>query len=165
MYYYEKDYLMRLIHNISHALAYLSFGKKGETLPAVMGQEVREDNDYLQQMIDSGQINAAENRLFELIESGAWDADQKTALILSFYDCLNGKKDDFLEASGFCRDEILQGLKDALRMIGQTLPDYLNGWDIVAFAETLSNQLPSGTGAALPRSDSCSDMSTGKQRC
>ena len=68
MYYYEKDYLMRLIHNISHALAYLSFGKKGETLPEVMGQEVRADNDYLLRMIDSGQINAAENRLFELIE-------------------------------------------------------------------------------------------------
>lgn len=145
MYYYEKDYLMRLIHNISHALAYLSFGKKGETLPEVMGQEVRADNDYLLQMIDSGQINAAENRLFELIESGAWDANQKIALILSFYDCLNGKKDDYLEVSGFSRDEILQGLDDALRMIGKALPENLDGWDAFAYAETGSMLLSPDT--------------------
>jgi hypothetical protein len=145
MYYYEKDYLMRLIHNISHALAYLSFGKKGETLPEVMGQEVRADNDYLLRMIDSGQINAAENRLFELIESGAWDPRQKTALILSFYDCLNGKKDDYLEASGFCRDEIRQGLYDALRMTGIRLPEYPDGWDAFAYAETVSMPLSPDT--------------------
>ncbi len=125
MYYYEKDYIMRLIHGIAQILAYLYFGKKGDTLPAVMNQESRENNDYLRRMIDSGQINAAENRLFDLIGSGAWDADQNTALILSFYDYLNGKKDDFLERAGFSRDEILSGLEEALRLIGREIPEYL----------------------------------------
>ncbi len=125
MYYYEKDYIMRLIHGIAQVLAYLYFGKKMELLPEVMGQEAREDNDYLLRMIDSGQINAAEDKLFELIESGAWDDDQKAALILSFYDYLNGKKDDFLERSGFSRDEIMPGLDEALQLIGKKIPEYL----------------------------------------
>ena len=68
MYYYEKDYIMRLIHGIAQVLAYLYFGKKADMLPEVMGQEAREDNDYLLRMIDSGQINAAEDKLFELME-------------------------------------------------------------------------------------------------
>ncbi len=125
MYYYEKDYIMRLIHGIAQVLAYLYFGKKADMLPEVMGQEAREDNDYLLRMIDSGQINAAEDKLFELIESGAWDDDQKAALILSFYDYLNGKKDDFLESAGFSRDEIMPGMDEALRMIGKKIPEYL----------------------------------------
>ena len=125
MYYFEKDYIMRLIHGIAQMLAYLYFGKKGDMLPAVMGQEAREDNDYLLRMIDSGQINAAEDKLFDLIEAAVWDADQKAAMILSFYDYLNGKKDDFLESSGFSRDEILPGLEEALRMIGKEIPEYL----------------------------------------
>ena len=116
---------MRLIHGIAQTLACLYFGKKGDTLPAVMGQVARADNDYLLRMIDSGQINAAEDRLFELIESGIWDTDQTAALIISFYDYLNVKKDDFLESSGFSRAEILQGLDEALRMIGKTIPEYL----------------------------------------
>lgn len=125
MYYYEKDYIMRLIHGIAQMLAYLFFGKKGDTLPAVMGQETRENNDYLLRMIDHGQINAAEDKLFDLIESGVWDADQKAALILSFYDYLNGKKDEFLEKSGFSRDEILSGLEEALKRIGKEIPEYM----------------------------------------
>ncbi|MBR2822476.1 MAG: hypothetical protein IKE24_02165 [Clostridia bacterium] len=116
---------MRLIRGIAQVLAYLYFGKKGDALSEVMSQEAREDNDHLLRLIDSGQINAAENRLFELIESVVWDADQKAALIITFYDYLNGKKDDFLESSGFCRDEILQGLDEALRMIGKEIPEYL----------------------------------------
>jgi hypothetical protein len=116
---------MRLIHGIAQMLAYLYFGKKGDALPAVMGQETRENNDYLLRMIDHGQINAAEDKLFDLIESGVWDADQKAALIISFYDYLNGKKDEFLEKSGFSRDEILTGLEEALQKIGKEIPEYM----------------------------------------
>ena len=129
MYYYEKDYIMRLIHGIAQMLAYLYFGKKGEMLPVVMGQEAQEDNDYLLRLIDGGQVNSAENKLFKLIESSVWDDDQKAALIISFYDYLNGKKDDFLERAGFSRDEILSGLEEALRMVGKEIPEYLKWVD------------------------------------
>ncbi|MBO7662604.1 MAG: hypothetical protein J6U01_04470 [Clostridia bacterium] len=128
MYWYEKDYIMRLIHGISRALAYLYFGKKmedEEELYTVMGEQCRENNDYLRRMVDSGQINAAEDRLFDLLENTVWDIEQKTMLIISFYDYVNGKKDEFLYQASFSRDEIYSGLKDALALIGREIPDYL----------------------------------------
>ncbi len=125
MYYYEKDYIMRLIHGIAQMLAYLYFGKKETELPIVMGEEAQKDNDYLRRMIDNGQINEAEDRLFDLAENAAWDEEQKAALIISFYDYLNGKKDEFLHRNGFSRDEIAEGLEDALKLIGKEIPEYL----------------------------------------
>ena len=125
MYYYEKDYIMRLIHGLAQMLAYLYFGKRETDLPAVMGVEAGKENDVLRRMIDSGQINAAENRLFEMAEDAAWDEEQKAAMILAFYDYLNSKKDEFLEKAGFSRDEIAEGLEDALKLIGKEIPEYL----------------------------------------
>ena len=129
MYYYEKDYIMRMIHEIAQMLAYLYFGRKENALPAVMTQEVRTDNDYLLRMIDNGQINAAEDKLFDLLDSGTWDDEQKTALIISFYDHLNEKGDTFLDRADFSRDEIMSGMEDALRMVGKQIPEYLQWVD------------------------------------
>ena len=125
MYWYEKDYIMRLIHGIAQMLAYLWFGKKETELPAVMGQECREDGDYLKRLIDAGQINAAEDKLFELLETAVWDEKQKAALVISFYDYLNLKNDEFLAAADFSRDEIVSGLEDALGWLGMEIPEYL----------------------------------------
>ena len=125
MYYYEKDYIMRLIHGIAQMLAYLYFGKKETELPEVMGEKAREDHDYLRRMVDAGQINAAEDKLFDLLETSGWDDMQKAAMIISFYDYVNEKKDEFLERAGFSRDEIAEGLEDALKLIGIEIPEYL----------------------------------------
>lgn len=125
MYWYEKDYIMRLIHGIAQMLAYLWFGKKETELPTVMGQECREDGDYLKRLIDAGQINAAEDKLFELLETAVWDEKQKAALVISFYDYLNLKNDEFLAAADFSRDEIVSGLEDALGRLGMEIPEYL----------------------------------------
>lgn len=125
MYWYEKDYVMRLIHGIAQMLAYLWFGKKETELPTVMGQECREDGDYLKRLIDAGQINAAEDKLFELLETAVWDEKQKAALVISFYDYLNLKNDEFLAAADFSRDEIVSGLEDALGRLGMEIPEYL----------------------------------------
>ena len=125
MYWYEKDYIMRLIHGIAQMLAYLWFGKKETELPTVMGQECREDGDYLKRLIDAGQINAAEDKLFELLETAVWDEKQKAALVISFYDYLNLKSDEFLAAANFSRDEIVSGLEDALGRLGMEIPEYL----------------------------------------
>ena len=125
MYWYEKDYIMRLIHGIAQMLAYLWFGKKETELPTVMDQECREDSDYLRRMVDAGQINAAEDRLFDLLETAVWDEKQKAALVISFYDYLNLKNDEFLAAANFSRDEIVSGLEDALGRLGMEIPEYL----------------------------------------
>lgn len=128
MYYYEKDYIMRLIHGVAQVLAYLYFGKRmeeEEELAGVMEQGCRENNDYLRRMVDSGEINAAEDRLFDLLETSGWDSRQKAALAISFYDYVNGKDDDFLSKADFSRDEIISGMEDALKELNMAIPEYL----------------------------------------
>ena len=122
MYYFEKDYIMRLIHGIARTLARLLFGEElghGELVSA-MEISCRENNDYLRQMVDNGQINTAEEKLFV-----AWDNRQKAALVIAFYDHVNSKDDDFLKATDFSRDEIISGLEDAMKAIDLEIPEYL----------------------------------------
>ena len=128
MYYFEKDYIMRLIHGIALMLARMLFGEKIEEdreLVSLMEEPCRENNDYLRRMIDSGRINQAEEKLFDLIETAAWDDRQLAALILSFYDYLNSKDEIFLAQSDFSRDEIISGLEDAMKTISMEIPEYM----------------------------------------
>ena len=127
MYWYEKDYIMRLIHGISRVLARLFLdedldeGKSG----AAMHASCRQSCDYLLMLVDGGRINAAENMLFEIIDSAGWEAKELASLILLFYDHVNDKDDAFLEKAGFSRDEIITGMEDAMRRIGMEIPEYL----------------------------------------
>ena len=127
MYYYEKDYIMRLIHGIARVLARMLFGRDAENgeIAAVMARAARESDDCLRRMIDAGDINAAEDRLFEMIESSAWNEKDLAALVLSFYDHANSKPDEFLAAAGFSREEIVSGLEDAMKTLGMEIPEYL----------------------------------------
>ena len=127
MYYFEKDYIMRLIHGIARALARLLFGEELEhgELIARMETACRENHDYLRRMVDSGRINAAEEKLFDLIETASWDNRQKAAMIIAFYDHVNSKDDAFLAAADFSRDEIIRGLEDAMKAINTEIPEYL----------------------------------------
>ena len=52
-------------------------------------------------MVDAGEINEAENRLYDLIS--ATDMNSLEVAIL-FYSYLNDKTDDFLEANDFTGD-------------------------------------------------------------
>ena len=128
MYYYEKDYIMRLIHGIALVLARLLLGKQmeeeGEIADALEKQE-KEQNDLLRRMTDEGKINEAEERLFDLLENEAWEDRQKAALALSFYDHVNSKEDAFLEKARFSRAEIMEGLEDAMRAVHMEIPEYL----------------------------------------
>jgi hypothetical protein len=86
----------------------------------------RENHDYLRQMVDQGQINAAEEKLFDIINTVTWDDRQKAALIIAFYDHVNSKDDEFLAKAEFDREEILPGLKDAMSRIGLDVSEYTN---------------------------------------
>ena len=127
MYWYEKDYIMRLIHGIAQMLAALFFGRKLETeeLKVSFGEEFGSSSDYLCGLVDNGEINAAENRLFELIDTSGMDTDALGSLILLFYDHVNSKDDAFLAAADFSRDEIIRGLEDAMKAINMEIPEYL----------------------------------------
>ena len=128
MYYYEKDYIMRLIHGIAQVLARLLLGKQmeeeGEIADALEKQE-KEQNSLLRRMADEGKINEAEERLFDILENENREDRQKAALALSFYDYLNSKDDAFLEKARFSRDEIAEGLEDAMRAVHMEIPEYL----------------------------------------
>lgn len=128
MYYYEKDYIMRLIHGIARVLMKLLYGyetEDGDGAIVLKEQEARENNDYLVGMIDAGQVNEAEEKLFDLLESVGWERREKASLAIAFYDRLNSKDDAFLEAADFSREEIIRGLEDALRLAEMEIPEYL----------------------------------------
>lgn len=128
MYYFEKDYIMRLIHGISRILARMLFNRELEEdgeFAAVMEEAERESDDYLRQMVDDGKVNEAEEKLFDLITSASWNEKQKAALVLSFYDYLNDKSDEFLAAADFSREEIIRGLEDGMKAVGMEIPEYL----------------------------------------
>lgn len=118
---------MRLIHGIARALAKLLFGEELEhgELVSAMETSCRENHDYLRQMVDNGQINVAEEKLFDLIQTAAWDDRQKAALVIAFYDHVNSKDDEFLIKADFSRDEIISGLEDAMKAVNMEIPEYL----------------------------------------
>ena len=128
MYYYEKDYIMRQIHGISRMLAKMLFNKEvsdDHEILTLMEESTREASDYLFRLIDEGRINEAENRLFEILRDTSWERHQLAAMVLAFYDRVNSKDDEFLLKAGFSRDEIPEGLEDAMGEIGMEVPEYL----------------------------------------
>ena len=128
MYYYEKDYIMRLIHGIALVLARLLLGKQMEDeaeIAGVLTAHEKEQNDLLLRMIDEGEINRAEERLFDLLENASWDDRHKAAVAICFYSHVNDKDDEFLEKANFTRDEIMEGLEDAMKAVHMEIPEYL----------------------------------------
>ena len=88
-------------------------------------EKEKKENDRLARMIDGGQINEAEDLLFDLLENDGREDRKKAALALAFYDHLNEKDDAFLEAAGFSREEIIKGLEDAMKAVHMEIPEYL----------------------------------------
>ena len=128
MYYYEKDYIMRLIHGIALVLARLLLGRQMENegeIATILGKQEKEQNDLLLRMVDEGKINRAEERLFDLLENASWDDRHKAAVAICFYSHVNDKDDEFLEKADFTREEIMEGLEDAMRAVHMEIPEYL----------------------------------------
>ena len=113
MYYYEKDYIMRLIHGIALVLARLLLGRQMENegeIATILDKQEKEQNDLLLRMVDEGKINRAEERLFDLLENASWDDRHKAAVAICFYSHVNDKDDEFLEKADFTREEPEQTL-------------------------------------------------------
>lgn len=69
----------------------------------------------LQNLIDGGKINDAENQLYEIISNKNM-AHLEIGLL--FYSYLNDCTDDFLEEYNFTREEIESGLMDLMSEYG-----------------------------------------------
>ena len=128
MYYYEKDYIMRLIHGIALVLARLLLGRQMENegeIATILDKQEKEQNDLLLRMVDEGKINRAEERLFDLLENASWDDRHKAAVAICFYSHVNDKDDEFLEKADFTREEIMEVLEDAMKAVHMEIPEYL----------------------------------------
>ena len=105
----EKDYYMRIVHEMVRMLIRLVFGKDidrndEEAVPL----EVMERYRKLTAMADDGDINEAENLLLDGLDQGSRAYFE---LALMFYEKLNGKTDEFLEEHDYPREEVLDGIK------------------------------------------------------
>lgn len=112
----EKDYYMRIVHELVRMLIRLVFNKDidrddEEAVPL----EVMEKYKKLISMIDDGQINEAENLLLDGLEP---DSRAYFELALMFYEKLNGKTDEFLEEHDYSREEVTDGIKYVVDFYG-----------------------------------------------
>lgn len=106
----EKDYMMRMIREISRVLFSIIFGKKYTQVEPehqsrfqVAGQPLNE----LKDMVDRGEINEAENILLEDMD---YSDHAEVAAAAAFYQYLGEKSDTFLAQNDYSREEILDGL-------------------------------------------------------
>jgi len=107
----EKDYIMRMIKEVSRVLFSILLGKK------YVRVEMEEENKYgvsgkrldeYKAMIDRGDINEAENILLEDIDYG--NTEEVAAAVL-FYQYISQKGEDFLRLNDYSEEEVLDGLK------------------------------------------------------
>lgn len=107
----EQDYIMRLIKEMIRAILKLLFNIDTENPTAELMDE-KEDKDALERLydlVDSGNINEAENQIYEMTSGGDM---RSLEIALLFYSYLNEKDDDFLAEHDFSRGEIQSGIKD-----------------------------------------------------
>ena len=116
----EKDYIMRMIKEMVRILFSLIYGKKyvsveleKENKYEVSGKNLK---DFLD-MIDSGQINEAENILLDNIDYTNNDDVMAVAL---FYQYLSEKDSEFLINNNYTKEEVMSGFKQLLMQSGYT---------------------------------------------
>lgn len=114
---FENDYIMRLIHEMVRAVLKLLLGKDTDVKDELVLPEVTEDNDFqvLILLVKQGKINEAQNQLFDKLFG---DPERYFKIALLFYDYLNDLDDEYLEASGYSREEIAEGLKTIMEQNG-----------------------------------------------
>ena len=118
----EKDYIMRIIHEMVRTVLKLIFYiEEGTEEELVFAEGANRDfYQHLCLLAEEGKITQAENMLYEKLESeGAKPGDlENLKLALAFYSYLNGKDNDFLESHDFSREEVAEGIQDAMKLYG-----------------------------------------------
>ena len=106
----EKDYMMRMIREISRVLFSIIFGKRYTQVELEIRNKYETagtPQNALKDLVDRGQIDKAENMLLEDID---YSKKEDVASAVAFYQYLGEKPDDFLEQHNFSRQEVLDGL-------------------------------------------------------
>ncbi len=117
---FEQDYVMKLIKEMVRAILKLLFNIDTEspTVELLENKEEQETLENLLDMVDAGEINEAENRLYDLTSNTDVNSLE---IALLFYSYLNDKTDDFLEVNNFSRDEIKLGLENVADSFGLSI--------------------------------------------
>ena len=115
-----EDYILRMIQEM------------GQMLARILGSDALDPTDQVQlealpagdrlgfleelkALCSHGQVNLAEDRLFEELD---FSAPSALATVLGFYEYVNSFSDQQLEAWGNSREEIYQGLADCGERFG-----------------------------------------------
>ena len=115
-----EDYILRMIQEMGQMLARILGSDaldptdqvQPETLHAGDGLGFLEE---LKALCSHGQVNLAEDRLFEELD---FSAPSALVTVLGFYEYVNSFSDQHLEAWGYSREEIYQGLADCGERFG-----------------------------------------------
>ena len=114
---FEQDYIMRMIREMIRAILKLLFHIDTEipTSELLENDEEKATLKTLVNMVDNGDINEAENKIFTIAEP---ENKASLKLVLLFYSYINDKPDDFLAKNNFSRKEIQDDLKYILSQYG-----------------------------------------------
>jgi hypothetical protein len=114
---FEQDYVMRLIHEMIRAVLKFVFqiDMESATFELLENLEVKATLKKLYDMVEIGEVNEAENQIYEMTENLEQNALE---VALFFYSYLNDKSDKFLEENRFSRDEVKQGVERVLSRYG-----------------------------------------------
>ena len=120
----ERDYMMRLIHEMIRALLKLVLHidwkeeEKDGMVQTVEDKELNERYQTLRKLVKEKKINEAENLLYEYMEELDQDENRAFGLSLLFYDLLTGLSEEYLNDSGFTREEVTEGVRTAASRYG-----------------------------------------------
>ncbi len=114
----EKDYIMRIIKEMVSVLFSLLLGRKFVSVELELANkyEVSEkDLRDLLAMVDTGEINEAENLLLDGMDYANQDEVAAAAL---FYQYLSEKEEAFLLQNNYSKEEVLEGMKWVMQKAG-----------------------------------------------
>ena len=119
-----EDYLMRQIEIIARTLAKLLFDKDSPVY-IIEDYQILNETDVIHNnlidLIDKGNIDKAENLLFDKIDEELEnnpDGREYLEIAIDFYARLNDLDTKFLDSCGFEREEINDGLNEVSELYG-----------------------------------------------
>ncbi|MCI5628514.1 MAG: DUF6483 family protein [Clostridiales bacterium] len=122
----EKDYILRMIKDLTKSIAHLILGKSEIEYELPKESEYsRVDTLYVKliELVNMGQINEAEDLLFDEINPSDM---RQFEMAMSFYLYLNDFGDDYLEKNNYSRDEITEGIRSICKEYGvSSMVDFL----------------------------------------
>ena len=120
----KQDWLMRQIEIVAVAIARLVFGK-GKVQHDLKEEEKNRQGEpphrELWELLARHELGTAEDKLFEFLSP---EEEGRLAVAIEFYRKANAFSDEDLAIQGFTRDELLDGLHDAMRIYGVEIPGF-----------------------------------------